>query len=146
MRPATPVRRTSGGPSSRVTASRDRLGAPDVGGALWMGGDILTPPEWSATGRRWQPARLVAQLSDAGRAGGPASGRGRPEGCYHPAPSGPSRGSCLFIKSFPRPPMARPCAIWGRVAMGGLTPRSPGMNRVRPHRRYQPNLQPTLIV
>ena len=41
--------------------------------------------------------------------------------------------------------MARSCAICGKVSMGGFNPQSSGMNRVRAHRRYQPNLQPTLI-
>jgi len=30
--------------------------------------------------------------------------------------------------------------------MGGFNPQSSGMNRVRAHRRYQPNLQPFLVV
>jgi ribosomal protein L28 len=38
--------------------------------------------------------------------------------------------------------MARSCAICGKVSMGGFNPQSVGMNRVRAHRRYQPNLQP----
>ena len=38
--------------------------------------------------------------------------------------------------------MARSCAICGKVSMGGFNPQSSGMNRVRAHRRYQPNLQP----
>jgi ribosomal protein L28 len=42
--------------------------------------------------------------------------------------------------------MARSCAICGKVSMGGFNPQSSGMNRVRAHRRYQPNLQQTLIV
>jgi len=29
--------------------------------------------------------------------------------------------------------------------MGGFNPQSSGMNRVRAHRRYKPNLQPTVI-
>jgi len=29
--------------------------------------------------------------------------------------------------------------------MGGFNPQSSGMNRVRAHRRYQPNLQPLVI-
>ncbi len=29
--------------------------------------------------------------------------------------------------------------------MGGFNPQSSGMNRVRAHRRYQPNLQLTLL-
>ncbi|MGZ6345789.1 MAG: large ribosomal subunit protein bL28, partial [Candidatus Limnocylindrales bacterium] len=33
------------------------------------------------------------------------------------------------------------CAICGKVSMGGFNPQSSGMNRVRAHRRYQPNLQ-----
>jgi ribosomal protein L28 len=38
--------------------------------------------------------------------------------------------------------MARSCAICGKVSMGGYNPQSSGMNRVRAHRRYHPNLQP----
>jgi ribosomal protein L28 len=38
--------------------------------------------------------------------------------------------------------MARSCAVCGKVSMGGFNPQSSGMNRVRAHRRYQPNLQP----
>ena len=38
--------------------------------------------------------------------------------------------------------MARSCAICGKVSMGGYNAQSVGMNRVRAHRRYQPNLQP----
>jgi ribosomal protein L28 len=30
--------------------------------------------------------------------------------------------------------------------MGGFNPQSSGMNRVRAHRRYQPNLQPLAVV
>ncbi|HEY4633980.1 MAG TPA: L28 family ribosomal protein [Candidatus Limnocylindrales bacterium] len=41
--------------------------------------------------------------------------------------------------------MARSCAICGKTSMGGFNPQSSGMNRVRAHRRYQPNLQPTVI-
>ena len=41
--------------------------------------------------------------------------------------------------------MARSCAICGKVSMGGFNPQSSGMNRVRAHRRYQPNLQPYTI-
>ena len=29
--------------------------------------------------------------------------------------------------------------------MGGFNPQSSGMNRVRAHRRYQPNLQPLVV-
>jgi len=43
-------------------------------------------------------------------------------------------------------PMARSCAICGKVSMGGFNPQSSGMNRVRAHRRYQPNLQPLAVV
>lgn len=38
--------------------------------------------------------------------------------------------------------MARTCAVCGKVSMGGYNPQSSGMNRVRAHRRYRPNLQP----
>lgn len=41
--------------------------------------------------------------------------------------------------------MARSCAICGKVSMGGFNPQSSGMNRVRAHRRYQPNLQPLTL-
>lgn len=41
--------------------------------------------------------------------------------------------------------MARSCAICGKVSMGGFNPQSSGSNRVRAHRRYQPNLQPLVI-
>jgi large subunit ribosomal protein L28 len=41
--------------------------------------------------------------------------------------------------------MARSCAICGKVSMGGFNPQSSGSNRVRAHRRYQPNLQPATI-
>jgi Ribosomal L28 family. len=42
--------------------------------------------------------------------------------------------------------MARSCAICGKASMGGFNPQSSGMNRVRAHRRMQPNLQPLVIV
>ena len=38
--------------------------------------------------------------------------------------------------------MARSCAICGKVSMGGFNPQSSGMNRVRAHRRCEPNLHP----
>ncbi len=41
--------------------------------------------------------------------------------------------------------MARSCAICGKTSMGGFNPQSSGMNRVRAHRRMQPNLQPLVI-
>jgi ribosomal protein L28 len=41
--------------------------------------------------------------------------------------------------------MARSCAICGKTSLGGFNPQSTGMNRVRAHRRYLPNLQ-TLAV
>jgi ribosomal protein L28 len=41
--------------------------------------------------------------------------------------------------------MARSCAICGKVSMPGFNPQSSGMNRVRAHRRMQPNLQPTVM-
>jgi len=42
--------------------------------------------------------------------------------------------------------MARSCAVCGKVSMDGFNPQSSGMNRVRAHRRYTPNLQKTTIV
>jgi len=41
--------------------------------------------------------------------------------------------------------MARSCAICGKTSMGGYNPQSSGSNRVRAHRRYQPNLQSAVI-
>lgn len=41
--------------------------------------------------------------------------------------------------------MARSCAVCGKVSMGGFNPQSVGMNRVRAHRRYRPNLQPSTM-
>ncbi len=41
--------------------------------------------------------------------------------------------------------MARACAICGKASIGGFNPQSSGMNRVRAHRRYQPNLQLTTL-
>ena len=41
--------------------------------------------------------------------------------------------------------MARSCAICGKASMGGFNPQSSGMNRVRAHRRMQPNLQPLTV-
>ena len=61
--------------------------------------------------------------------------------CYHTAPVGPQRLG-RFTKTIPRNNMARSCAICGKVSMGGFNPQSSGMNRVRAHRRLQPNLQP----
>ena len=37
--------------------------------------------------------------------------------------------------------MALACAICGKTSMGGFNPQSTGMNRVRAHRRMDPNLQ-----
>ncbi len=36
--------------------------------------------------------------------------------------------------------MARSCAICGKTSMGSYNPQSSGMNRVRAHRRCEPNL------
>lgn len=41
--------------------------------------------------------------------------------------------------------MARACVICGKASIGGFNPQSSGMNRVRAHRRYQPNLQVTTL-
>lgn len=42
--------------------------------------------------------------------------------------------------------MARTCALCGKVSMGGFNPQSSGSNRVRAHRRFQPNLQSRVVV
>jgi large subunit ribosomal protein L28 len=42
--------------------------------------------------------------------------------------------------------MARSCAICGKASMGGYNPQSVGSNRVRAHRRFQPNLQQLTVV
>jgi ribosomal protein L28 len=42
--------------------------------------------------------------------------------------------------------MARQCFICGKASMGGFNAQSSGMNRVRAHRRYQPNLQPLVVI
>jgi large subunit ribosomal protein L28 len=41
--------------------------------------------------------------------------------------------------------MARSCAVCGKVSIDGFNAQSSGMNRVRVHRRYHPNLQQTTI-
>jgi ribosomal protein L28 len=41
--------------------------------------------------------------------------------------------------------MARSCAVCGKVSIDGFNPQSSGMNRVRAHRRYHPNLQRSTI-
>jgi len=41
--------------------------------------------------------------------------------------------------------MARACALCGKASIGGFNPQSSGMNRVRAHRRYHPNLQLTTL-
>ena len=41
--------------------------------------------------------------------------------------------------------MARSCSVCGKISMDGFNPQSSGMNRVRAHRRYHPNLQQTTI-
>ncbi len=41
--------------------------------------------------------------------------------------------------------MARSCAVCGKVSIDGFNPQSSGMNRVRAHRRYHPNLQRATI-
>ncbi len=41
--------------------------------------------------------------------------------------------------------MALSCDLCGKTSMGGFNPQSSGMNRVRAHRRYKPNLQPLVI-
>jgi len=41
--------------------------------------------------------------------------------------------------------MARSCAMCGKISIGGFNPQSSGMNRVRAHRRYKPNLHPLTL-
>ena len=41
--------------------------------------------------------------------------------------------------------MARSCAVCGKVSMDGFNAQSSGMNKVRAHRRFKPNLQQTTI-
>ena len=41
--------------------------------------------------------------------------------------------------------MSRSCAVCGKISMDGFNAQSSGMNRVRAHRRFQPNLQQTTI-
>ena len=41
--------------------------------------------------------------------------------------------------------MALSCDLCGKTAISGFNPQSSGMNRVRAHRRYKPNLQPLVI-
>jgi ribosomal protein L28 len=65
--------------------------------------------------------------------------------CYHTAPLGRIPPAPLHPTPFPEDPMARSCAICGKASMGGFNPQSSGMNRVRAHRRMQPNLQPLVI-
>lgn len=42
--------------------------------------------------------------------------------------------------------MSRACAICGKTSMGGFNPQSVGMNRVRAHRRMDPNLQKMRLI
>jgi large subunit ribosomal protein L28 len=37
--------------------------------------------------------------------------------------------------------MSRSCAVCGKVSMDGFNAQSSGMNKVRAHRRFHPNLQ-----
>jgi ribosomal protein L28 len=41
--------------------------------------------------------------------------------------------------------MPRSCAVCGKVSMDGFNAQSSGMNKVRAHRRFRPNLQQTTI-
>ena len=42
--------------------------------------------------------------------------------------------------------MALSCDLCGKTSIGGFNPQSSGMNRVRAHRRYKPNLQPLTVL
>jgi len=41
--------------------------------------------------------------------------------------------------------MPRSCAVCGKVSMDGFNAQSSGMNKVRAHRRFRPNLQQTTV-
>ena len=41
--------------------------------------------------------------------------------------------------------MARSCAVCGKISMDGFNAQSSGMNKVRAHRRFNPNLQQATI-
>jgi ribosomal protein L28 len=41
--------------------------------------------------------------------------------------------------------MPRSCAVCGKISMDGFNAQSSGMNKVRAHRRFRPNLQQTTI-
>ena len=69
-----------------------------------------------------------------------------PTACYHTAPFGPSNGPKCLYPCHLEDSMARVCSICGKTSMGTFNPQSSGMNRVRAHRRAQPNLQPLTIV
>ena len=71
----------------------------------------------------------------------PGSARGA---WYSTAPFGPDRPARSFLNIL-EVLMARSCAICGKVSMGGYNPQSTGSNRVRAHRRMQPNLQPFVL-
>ena len=42
--------------------------------------------------------------------------------------------------------MARFCVLCGKDSISGFNPQSVGANRVRAHRRFRANLQPTMVV
>lgn len=68
--------------------------------------------------------------------------------CYDTTPLAPDRsGVCPCPAQFrgSNHAMSRACVICGKASMGGFNPQSSGMNRVRAHRRYQPNLQVTTL-
>jgi ribosomal protein L28 len=68
--------------------------------------------------------------------------------CYDTSPFSPGltcAPAAFTSNTVKGTPMARSCAICGKVSMGGFNPQSSGMNRVRAHRRYQPNLQVTTL-
>ena len=41
--------------------------------------------------------------------------------------------------------MSRSCAVCGKGSMDGFNAQSSGMNKVRAHRRFHPNLQQTTL-
>ena len=93
---------------------------------------------------RWARGRATSDIRGGRRLAVPAGA----VLSYRPVRPSPRSGAPVTSRFIPAPrtSMARSCAICGKVSMGGFNPQSSGMNRVRAHRRYQPNLQPFTIV
>ncbi|MFZ9698274.1 MAG: large ribosomal subunit protein bL28 [Candidatus Limnocylindrus sp.] len=54
--------------------------------------------------------------------------------------------SLLGVKHSKEKVMARFCVLCGKDSISGFNPQSVGMNRVRAHRRFRANLQPTMVL